>query len=95
MTNEWHVIPHRDVKRKDELLLQKANLFEKYMHIIKTLKENPFSRKYHHEMLQPKAEKIYSMRINSKHRVVYTVDKKAHLIKIWSAWSHYEQRKPT
>ncbi|WP_424321288.1 Txe/YoeB family addiction module toxin [Lacticaseibacillus chiayiensis] len=76
------------------MLLQGAKIFEKYMCIIATLKENPYSRKHHQEVLQPKIGKIYSMRINSKHRVVYTIDKKAHLVKVWSAWSHYEQRKP-
>lgn len=31
------------------------------------------------------------MRINSKHRVVYTIEEK-HLVKVWSAGSHYEKR---
>ncbi|WP_063558329.1 Txe/YoeB family addiction module toxin [Lacticaseibacillus paracasei] len=90
----WQVIPHRDVKQKDVPLLQKAGLFTDYMQVIETLKENPYSRAHNQEILQPKSKRIYSMRINGQHRVVYTIDKKKHLVKVWSAWSHYERRKP-
>lgn len=90
----WRVIPHRDVKRKDEDLLKKANLYENYMAVIATLKVNPYSREHSQESLRPKSKRIYSMRINAQHRVVYSIDKKTKLVKIWSAWSHYENRIP-
>lgn len=94
-TNEYIVIPHREVKKKDELLLEKANLFNKYMEIIKCLKDNPYSSQHNREILQPKSKKIYSMRINNQHSVIYTIDKKSKVVKVWSAWTHYENRKPS
>ncbi|MFD1431131.1 type II toxin-antitoxin system YoeB family toxin [Lacticaseibacillus yichunensis] len=76
MKEAWKVVPYRDVKRKEEDLLKRAGLFERYLEVINTLKENPFSSDHQRELLTPHAKQIYSMRINAQHRVVYTVDKK-------------------
>lgn len=34
------------------------------------------------------------MRINSKHRVVYIISKKDKIVKVWAAWSLYENNIP-
>lgn len=93
-TPPWKVIPHRDVLRKDIPLLKNAGLYDNFIEIVDTLKINPYSREHNQESLQPHNRHIYSMRINIQHRCVYTIDKKGHLVKIWSAWSHYEKRLP-
>jgi Txe/YoeB family toxin of toxin-antitoxin system len=93
-TEEWIVIPHRDVKRKDEVLLKNAGLYANFMAVVQTLKANPYSRNHRQETLNPKSKRIYSMRISAQHRCVYTIDKANHVVKIWSAWSHYENRMP-
>ncbi|HAT55478.1 MAG TPA: Txe/YoeB family addiction module toxin [Lactobacillus sp.] len=93
--NVFTVIPHRKVKSDDEPLLIKAGLFDNYMNIIRLLKENPYSRQLNGwELMVPHKRKIYSCRINDQHRIVYTVNKREHVVKIWSAWSHYEKRLP-
>lgn len=92
--SEWVVIPHKLVKRDDLPLLKSAGLQSDFDEVVAILKENPFSRQRRMEKLNPKQKEIYSMRINGKHRVVYTVDKERKIVKIWSAWTHYEQRLP-
>lgn len=92
--SEWTVIPHKLVKRDDIPKLEAVGLKRDFDDIISILKENPYSRKRRMEKLHPKQKEIYSMRINVQHRVIYTIHKQDKLIKIWSAWSHYEQRLP-
>lgn len=94
MNQTWKVMAHRDVKKKDIPLLEQANLKNDFDEIIASLKNNPFKNFRNFEKLNPKNKKIYSLRINKQHRVVYTVNKKKNEVKIWSAWSHYEKRTP-
>lgn len=91
---EWTVIPHKLVKREDIPRLEAVGLKRDFDEVVAILKENPYSRSRRMEKLNPKHREIYSMRINIKHRVVYTIDKPNRIVKIWSAWSHYEQRLP-
>ena len=90
--SEWTIIPHREVKKKDIPLLEKAGLRTDFDEIVAILKKNPYEKVRSMELLQPRAKKIYYMRINIQHRVVYTIDKKERVVKLWSAWSHYERR---
>ncbi|MBF0776727.1 addiction module toxin YoeB [Streptococcus azizii] len=92
--SEWLVIPHKLVKKEDIPKLEKAGLMGDFNEIVSILKENPYSRVRRMEKLSPKNKEIYSMRVNIQHRVVYTIDKSRKIVKIWSAWSHYEQRLP-
>lgn len=92
--SEWTVIPHKLVKRDDIPKLEAVGLKQDFDDVVAILKENPYSRKRRMEKLQPKHREICSMRINVQHRVVYTIHKQDKLVKIWSAWSHYEQRLP-
>lgn len=92
--SDWTVLPHKAVKKEDIPKLEAAGLKTDFDEIVALLKENPYSRQRRMEKLNPKNKEIYSMRINIQHRVVYTIDKPNKVVKIWSAWSHYEQRLP-
>ncbi|WP_125578897.1 Txe/YoeB family addiction module toxin, partial [Lapidilactobacillus mulanensis] len=61
-----------------------------FMTIVSTLRQDPFTPTQSFEKLTPPAAGKYSRRLNSQHRIVYSVDKINHEIKILSAWSHYE-----
>ena len=61
-----------------------------FLEVVKQLKENPFEDNQSFKKLQPPIAGKYSRRMNIQHRVVYTVDKENKVVKIWSAWSHYE-----
>ena len=89
---KWTLIPHKDVKKSDIPKLEKAGLKQDFDEIVTILKKNPFSRERNMELMKPKNKQIYSMRINIQHRVVYTVHKQDKVVKIWSAWSHYQNR---
>jgi len=91
---EWTVIPHREVKKKDIPLLVASNLKNDFDEIVSILKQNPYSKERNAEKINPKNKNIYSMRINIQHRVVYTIDKENKIVKLWSAWTHYQQRIP-
>ena len=81
-------------KKIDISLLERSVLKDDFDEIVKALKEKPYQRIRNMELLQPRNKQIYSMRINVKHRVVYTIDKENRVVKIWSAWTHYQQRMP-
>ena len=91
---KWTVIPHRGVKKTDISKLEKAGLKQDFDEIVTILKKNPYSRERNMELMKPKNKQIYSMRINIQHRVVYTIHKQDKIVKIWSAWSHYQNRTP-
>ena len=91
---EWKVIPHKEVKKDDIPNLEKVGLKQDFDEIVKILKKNPYSRERNMELMKPKNKQIYSMRINIQHRVVYTIHKQDKIVKIWSAWSHYQNRTP-
>ena len=91
---DWTVIPHRSVKKEDIPKLERIGLKSDFDEVIEILKKNPYSRERSMELMRPKNKQIYSMRINIQHRVVYTIHKEEKIVKIWSAWSHYQQRMP-
>ena len=91
---DWAVIPHRSVKKEDIPKLERVGLKGDFDEVVGILKKNPYSRERSMELMQPKNKQIYSMRINIQHRVVYTIHKEDKIVKIWSAWSHYQQRIP-
>ncbi len=90
--SEWIVIPHRLVKKEDIPKLESARLKQDFDEIVSVLKNNPFNRKRNMEHLNPKNRSLYSMRINIQHRVVYTIDKRKKIVKIWPAWSHCDNK---
>lgn len=94
MDKIWRVRAHKDVVKKDVPLLKQQHLNNDFEEIISSLKQNPYHEFRHFEKLNPHHKNIFSLRINSQHRVVYTIDKANREVKIWSAWSHYENRMP-
>ncbi len=94
MSSEWTVRAHKDIKKKHIPLLEQIGLKSDYDEIVELLKTNPYSTSRNREKLNPKNKEVFSMRINNKHRVVYTIDKQNKIVTIFSAWSHYENRMP-
>ena len=75
---------------KDFPNLTAAGLDRKAKALIELLKENPRQNPPAYEKLTGDLEGLYSRRINIKHRLVYQVDEEQQVVKILSAWSHYE-----
>lgn len=75
---------------KDFSKLTSAGLDKKTKALIELLKENPFQNPPSYEKLMGDMEGLYSRRINIKHRLVYQVYEEEKVVKILSAWSHYE-----
>ena len=75
---------------KDFPNLTAAGLDRKAKALIELLKENPWQNPPAYEKLTGDLEGLYSRRINIKHRLVYQVDEEQQVVKILSAWSHYE-----
>ncbi|MGY3772616.1 Txe/YoeB family addiction module toxin [Tetragenococcus solitarius] len=82
------------MKKEHILSLEKSGLKKDFDEIVDTLKENPFANVRKQEKLSPKSRGLYSMRINNKHRVVYSVNKKDKEVIILATWSHYEKDIP-
>lgn len=94
MDADWQVKVHKEVLKKQLPLLKAVGLLADYEDIISILKKNPYENIRSREKLNPRNKQIFSMRVNSKHRVVYTIEKENHVVKVWSAWSHYEKGIP-
>ncbi|MBP2057425.1 Txe/YoeB family toxin of toxin-antitoxin system [Lactobacillus colini] len=92
--SKWRVRAYKDVIKKDIPLLLQQNLKDDFDEIVESLKENPYRDFRNFEKLNPHHKNIYSLRINGKHRLVYTIDKDKREVKVWTAWSHYENRMP-
>lgn len=75
---------------KDLSKIKHSNLQEKVKELFLLLKENPFQIPPSFEKFVGDLNGKYSRRINVQHRLVYSVDKEKKLVKIYSAWSHYE-----
>ena len=75
---------------KDLPKLTQIGLDKKTKALINLLKENPFQSPPAYEKLLGDLDGLYSRRINIKHRLVYQVDSNNMIVKIVSAWSHYE-----
>ena len=75
---------------KDFPKLTSIGLDKKAKSLIKLLKENPFQNPPSYEKLVGDMTGLYSRRINIKHRLVYQVFKEKRIVKIVSAWSHYD-----
>lgn len=76
---------------KDLPKLTEAGLQKKTKALIELLKINPFQTPPCYEKLIGDLKGLYSRRINIKHRLVYMIDEENKIVKIVSAWSHYEK----
>ena len=70
--------------------LKAAKLDAKAKALIDILREDPYRTPPPWEKLQGDLQGAFSRRINLKHRLVYQVYEKEHVVKIISMWSHYE-----
>ncbi|GKT03951.1 Txe/YoeB family addiction module toxin [Furfurilactobacillus entadae] len=76
--------------KSDLKKLKRSHLKEQFLDIVNTLKSNPYDLTQSFEKLQPTSAGLYSRRLNTQHRVVYSIDDETKTVSIFSAWSHYE-----
>ena len=86
---DWRII-YTKTAVKDVELACGAGFKEKIMSLIELLLEDPFARYPSFEKLVGDLSGLYSRRINHKHRLVYSVDAEEKVVKVISAWTHYE-----
>jgi Txe/YoeB family toxin of toxin-antitoxin system len=79
----------RNSVKTDLKKLKDSYLKDRFMEIVETLKENPYSPKDNFEKLLPSASGLYSRRLNHQHRVVYRINEQEKTVEIYSAWTHY------
>ena len=82
---EYHKKVIKDIER-----LKQNNLSQKAKNIIEIIKINPFKTPPPYEKLLGDLDGLYSRRINIQHRLIYQVLEDEKIIRIISAWSHYE-----
>ncbi|AEB31192.1 hypothetical protein CAR_50p200 (plasmid) [Carnobacterium sp. 17-4] len=87
----WKILQHRDIKEKHIPLLERDGLKGDFNNIIKIPQKKPFEQVRLNEVFQLKNKKVQSMRINDKHRVIFTIAKATRTVTIWAAWSHNEE----
>lgn len=88
--NENYKILYTKQGLKDKKTAIQAGLGDKIASLLKLLEKNPFEPYPPYEKLIGDLNGAYSRRINSQHRLVYQVYKRERIIKIISAWTHYE-----
>ena len=76
--------------QKDFKKIKSAGLSSKVKQLYDILCEDPFREYPRYEALKGNLEGFYSRRINIKHRLVYSVDKKSRTVRILRMWTHYE-----
>lgn len=76
---------------KDKKLLEQTNLIQNVEKILDLLIENPYFYPPSYEKLIGRLNGYYSRRINSQHRLVYTIDDIKKEIHIHRMWTHYDK----
>jgi len=84
---DWQIEFSRNVL-KDAKKLKAANLEANLRSLLEILKRNPFEPPY--EKLSGNLKGYFSRRINVKHRLVYSINEEAKIIRVVSIWTHYE-----
>lgn len=77
--------------QKDFKKIKAAGLNPKVRELYEILQVNPFQKYPLYEALKGELKGFYSRRINIQHRLVYSVDKKSHIVRILRMWTHYEK----
>ncbi|CAH1851249.1 toxin-antitoxin system, toxin component, Txe/YoeB family [Leuconostocaceae bacterium R-53105] len=83
MSSNWQVEIKSSAKTDLKKIL-KSPLCQSFMEIKQVLVDNPYQPSHSFEKLTPPVAGFYSRRINSQHRVVYTVNKAAKTVTIYS-----------
>lgn len=95
MENDFKIIPtetyfeHLSLHQKSgqKSLIKKISVF------LTELKENPMIGTGKPELLKGFSErKVYSRRIDQKHRLIYEVFEEEKRIELLSAWGHYDDK---
>jgi toxin YoeB len=74
---------------KDWKKIEKSELRDKALKLLKTVHLNPWETYPPFEKLRIEETNIYSRRINIQHRLVYEVLEEDQTIKILRMWTHY------
>lgn len=74
-------------KRQYEIAVQNG-FGQKVNNIITSLMSNPYNPPC--EKLTKDLKGAFSKKINSKHRIVYTIEKKNKVVEIIRCWDHYD-----
>jgi Txe/YoeB family toxin of toxin-antitoxin system len=69
--------------------LKGSYLKDRFLEIVETLKESPYSPKDNFEKLLPSGSGLCSRRLNHQHRVVCRINEQEKTVEIYSAWTHY------
>ena len=87
----WRVLFTRQAQ-KDARKLASASpaLKEKAQQLLTLLADDPFTQPPPYEALVGDLRGAYSRRINIQHRLVYSVDTEAALVRVLRMWSHYD-----
>jgi len=75
---------------KDRRFIAQAGLEQRAKSLLAVLAEDPFRNPPPWEKLVGDLSGYYSRRINIQHRLVYSVDQNAKVVKILRMWTHYE-----
>jgi toxin YoeB len=75
--------------QKDAKKISAAGLRGHAEKLLALLTQNPFHTPPPYEKLVGDLKGAYSRRINLQHRLVYSVDEPAHVVKILRMWTHY------
>ena len=89
MVKKYKVLVSKQAQ-KDFKKIKAAGLDKKLRQPYNILCENPFREYPPYEALVGDLKGFYSRRINIKHRLVYSVNKKSHTVRILRMWTHYE-----
>lgn len=77
------------IKDAQKLKRAEESVVQSFSKLLLLLSQDPLKNPPPYEKLVC-SQGRYSRRINVKHRLVYTIDKKKHEITIVSAWGHYD-----
>ena len=86
---KWQVVFAKDAL-KDAKKLSAGGLREKAQALLDVLARDPLQNPPPYEKLVGDLAGAYSRRINIKHRLVYEVFKKEHVVRVLRMWTHYE-----
>jgi Txe/YoeB family toxin of toxin-antitoxin system len=76
--------------KKNMVNLKRSKYYNYANELIKEIEINPFNTISSLEKITNDEEIFYSRRINSKHRIVYQVDKDKREVVIYELWGHYD-----
>lgn len=86
---KWEILFTKSAQQ-DAKKLHAAHLKQKALTLLDIIRNDPFSTPPSYEKLTGDLTGMYSRRINIKHRLVYTVNRKIKIITVLRMWSHYE-----